>query len=185
MSARMRQYILDVASDLFSRQGINSTSVDKIVAQAQVAKVTLYKYFTSKELLIIEYLRDHNTKLWKRIEEIPRENNASADLQNFVNLLLDMMAEKDFRGFASINAAVEFPEIESIVHQTSKEFSRDLRTKLSDMATKAGLKNSDALAMQLQLIIEGASISDMSAGSKDTVRHAKDMAEILIQASNT
>jgi len=180
----MRQYILDVASDLFSRQGINSTSVDKIVAQAQIAKVTLYKYFTSKELLIIEYLRDHNAKLWKRIEEIPREKNASDDLQRFVNSLLEMIAEKDFRGFASINAGVEFPESESIVHQTSKEFSRDLKAKLAHMAKKAGLKNSDALAMQLQLIIEGASISDISGGSKGTIRHAKEMAKILIQSSN-
>lgn len=184
MSARMRQYILDVASDLFSRQGINSTSVDKIVAQAQIAKVTLYKYFTSKELLIIEYLRDHNTKLWKRIEEIPQQKNASADLQSFVNSLLDMMTEKDFRGFASINASVEFPETESIVHQTSKEFSRDLRAKLSHMAKKAELKNSEALAMQLQLIIEGASISATSEGSKGSIRHAKEMAKILILSSS-
>ena len=85
MSARMRQYILDTASDLFSRQGINATSVDKIVAQAQIAKATLYKYFTSKELLIVEYLRDHDAKLWKRLGEGRNQDDAIAELQTFVD----------------------------------------------------------------------------------------------------
>jgi AcrR family transcriptional regulator len=183
MSTRMRQYILDVAGDLFARQGINATSVDKIVAQAQIAKVTLYKYFTSKELLIVEYLKDYDAKLWKRMEGNSKQENALADLQEFINSLFDLIGDKNFKGFASINAAVEFPASESIVHQTSKEFSRNLRSKLSDMARKAGLKNSDTLAMQLQLIIEGTSISDISQGSSDTVKHAKEMARILIQSS--
>ena len=50
----MREYILEVASDLFLTQGINATSVDAIVAKADIAKVTLYKYFNSKEQLILE-----------------------------------------------------------------------------------------------------------------------------------
>lgn len=183
MSARMRQYILDVASDLFGRQGINATSVDKIVAQAQVAKVTLYKYFTSKELLIVEYLRDHDAKLWKRFTEPANHKDALAEFQDFVYSLLDLIGEKDFKGFASINAAVEFPVKDSIVHQTSKEFSRKLRTKLSEMAKNAGIKTSDALAMQLQLIIEGASISDATESRSNTVEHAKELARILIKSA--
>jgi AcrR family transcriptional regulator len=183
MSARMRQYILDTASDLFSRQGINATSVDKIVAQAQIAKATLYKYFTSKELLIVEYLRDHDAKLWRRLGEVRNQDDAIAELQTFVDSIFDLIGEEDFKGFASVNAAVEFPESQSVVHQASKEFSRNFRMKLADMAQKAALKNPDALAMKLQLIIEGASISDAANRSSDTVKHAKDMAMILIQSS--
>lgn len=183
MSTRMRQYILDVASDLFARQGINATSVDKIVAQAQVAKVTLYKYFTSKELLVVEYIRNQNAKLWNRVDASPKHEDAFLAFQAFVHSLLDMIGEKDFQGFASINASVEFPESDSIVNQTSKEFSRTLRDKLTELAEQAGIKNSDSLAMQLQLIIEGASISDPVHRSSNTVEHAKAMADILIKSS--
>jgi AcrR family transcriptional regulator len=70
MATPMRDYILSVASDLFSRQGINATSVDAIVAKADIAKVTLYKYFKSKEQLIIEYLREYDARLWARLTEI-------------------------------------------------------------------------------------------------------------------
>lgn len=183
MSTRMRQYILDVAGDMFARQGINATSVDKIVAQAQIAKVTLYKYFTSKEVLIVEYLRNHNAQLWSRLESSPKPDDAMVALQDYVHSVFDMIGEKEFKGFASINAAVEFPESDSIVNQTSKEFSRTLRSKLSELAENAGVKNPETLAMQLQLVIEGASISDPEHRSNHTVDHAKSMADILINSS--
>ena len=63
MATQMREHILGVASDLFSNRGINATSVDTIVAEAGIAKVTLYKYFKSKEQLILEYLKQYDEKL--------------------------------------------------------------------------------------------------------------------------
>ena len=56
MSA-LREKILHVASDLFHSRGINSTGVDTIVAVAGTTKMTLYKYFRSKEDLILEVLQ--------------------------------------------------------------------------------------------------------------------------------
>ena len=67
MSTHMREHILGVASEMFSTRGINATSVDTIVAEAGIAKVTLYKYFKSKEQLILEYLRRYDDRLWKKL----------------------------------------------------------------------------------------------------------------------
>ena len=52
----LRDKILATATNLFQTQGINSTGVDNIVAVAGTTKMTLYKYFRSKELLILEVL---------------------------------------------------------------------------------------------------------------------------------
>jgi AcrR family transcriptional regulator len=52
----LRDKILATATNLFQTQGINSTGVDNIVAAAGTTKMTLYKYFRSKELLILEVL---------------------------------------------------------------------------------------------------------------------------------
>ena len=52
----LREKILTTASHLFQTQGINSTGVDNIVAEAGTTKMTLYKYFRSKEVLILEVL---------------------------------------------------------------------------------------------------------------------------------
>lgn len=182
MSSRMREHILSVASDLFSSQGINATSVDKIVAKAQIAKVTLYNHFKTKEILIVEYLRDQDAKLWSKFGGKENADGGIAELHSFLNEIFDYIADKDFKGFASINAAVEFPESEHIVNQTSKELSKQLRTRLIELAEKAGFKNSEALAMQLQFIIEGASISNHKERNPETIEHAKAMTRILIDS---
>lgn len=184
MSSRMRDYILEAAGDLFSRQGFNSTSVDNIAAQAQVAKVTLYKYFKSKELLIIEYLREQNAKLWEKLAESPQQENARAELESMVLSLLEVIADKDFKGFASLNAGVEFPQLDNPVNQISQEFSRQLREQIAGLATRAGIKQAEALALQLALVIEGASITARNQQDSQSILHAQTLVKTLIKSAN-
>ena len=52
----IRERILETATRLFFQHGIQAVGVDRIVAEARIAKMTLYNYFASKDDLIIEYL---------------------------------------------------------------------------------------------------------------------------------
>ncbi len=52
-----RERILDAACDLFYSRGIRCVTVDDIAAAAQTNKMTLYRHFASKDLLVAEYLR--------------------------------------------------------------------------------------------------------------------------------
>ncbi len=61
MSARDR--ILQTAHDLFYRDGIRATGIDRIIAEAQVTKVTFYRHFPSKNALVGAYL-DYRHALW-------------------------------------------------------------------------------------------------------------------------
>ena len=45
-----KQIILDIATRLFSRYGYNKTSLDEVASEAQIAKGTVYYYFSSKEI---------------------------------------------------------------------------------------------------------------------------------------
>lgn len=49
-----KEDIINTALDLFNQIGYNATGVDKIIAESNVAKMTFYKYFPSKESLIME-----------------------------------------------------------------------------------------------------------------------------------
>src|ERR1700694_1500349 len=51
-----RERILETAYELFSRHGIQAVGVDTIVAEAHVAKMTLYRYFPSKQDLVLAFL---------------------------------------------------------------------------------------------------------------------------------
>jgi AcrR family transcriptional regulator len=183
MATKMRQYILDVASELFLTQGINATTVDTIAAKADIAKVTLYVYYKSKEHLILEYLKDYDAKLWNMLSKGEQHQDAKVQLTNVVSNLLDLIGDPNFKGFAFINAVVEFPQTDSAVHQSSLEISRNLRSQLAKLAQSAGKKNADVLAFQLQMVIEGASVSNDAQLKTEAIQHAKSMAKILIEST--
>lgn len=184
MATQMREYILGVASDLFSSQGINATSVDTIVAKADIAKVTLYKYFKSKEQLILEYLREYDERLWKKLSEVTaHEGDAASKLTALVDAMLDWIGDPEFKGFAFINASVEFPQTENAVHQSSLEFAQTLRNNIGALANEAGIKNADTLALQLTLVVEGAAITERTQRGSGAVEHAKAMAKVLINST--
>ena len=48
--------ILEVARELFCRDGIHATGIDRILAEANASKMTLYSRFGSKEALLREVL---------------------------------------------------------------------------------------------------------------------------------
>ena len=52
-----RQRILDAAAELFYRQGINATGVERLATESSVSKRTLYQHFPSKMAVVEEYLR--------------------------------------------------------------------------------------------------------------------------------
>lgn len=60
----MNEKILATATILFESRGIQASGIDAIIAEAGIAKATLYKYFPSKNLLITAYLRDKSDKFY-------------------------------------------------------------------------------------------------------------------------
>src|ERR1700751_3397013 len=52
-----RQRILDAAAELFYREGINATGVERLAIESSVSKRTLYQHFPSKTAVVEAYLR--------------------------------------------------------------------------------------------------------------------------------
>ncbi|HBX23111.1 MAG TPA: TetR/AcrR family transcriptional regulator [Desulfotomaculum sp.] len=55
---RTRKAIIGTALTLFARQGFDSTSMEQIAQEADIAKATLYNYFPNKEAIISGYMRE-------------------------------------------------------------------------------------------------------------------------------
>lgn len=53
-AARTRQQIADVAVTAFIEQGYDETTMEQIAEAAEIGTSTLYRYFPSKELLLLE-----------------------------------------------------------------------------------------------------------------------------------
>jgi AcrR family transcriptional regulator len=181
----LKSKILEVATDLFQTRGINSTGVDTIVAVAGTTKMTLYKYFTSKENLILEVLekghQDFQGWLSDRLNSSAKK--PSDKLQKLFEFIEEWVTSPNFRGMGFIKASAEFPNEESVIHQLSSEQSHQFRQYISSLAAEANIQDADGLALQLSLIFEGAVQAEQMKRGSGAMKYAKKAAKILIDGA--
>jgi len=185
MAKNLQQRILDSASELFYSQGIKATGVEAIVKHAGTNKMTLYKYFPSKEELVIAFLRQRDSEFtsWF-IERINHKAEHPRDkLLAIFDVIDEWMAIPAFRGCAFINAVAEFPLEASPVHQLSAEFYANFKAYIARLAAECKVAAPDDLAMQMTLLVEGAIVSEQIQRHSGATRHARQAASILINSS--
>jgi AcrR family transcriptional regulator len=155
-----RDRILATACDLFYREGIRAVGVDRIIAEAGVAKASLYANFSSKDDLIVAYLaclRD----LWQA--EVDAELAGIDDpidgIRRLFELVGDDFDDSAFRGCPFGNAAAEFPDRSHPSRRVTDAYRSWLRQRLAGLAGAAGLGDPPAVATALVLVYDGACVS--------------------------
>ncbi|BCG64071.1 MAG: hypothetical protein methR_P1837 [Methyloprofundus sp.] len=185
MSRDLHEQILLAASELFYSKGIRATGVDAIAKAAKTTKMTLYRYFPSKDALIVAFLRqrDANFRTWFVNQVESNADNPKDRLVVLFDVIYEWMDNPEFRGCAFINASAEFPAEGNPVHQVSAEFYDKFRGYVADLATQCGAKDPGSLAFQLSLLVEGAIVSEQMQKNCGSAEQAKQAAIILIAAS--
>ena len=185
MASPLREKILNVATDLFQTRGINSTGVDTIVAVAGTTKMTLYKYFKSKEDLILEVLQQGHQEFqsWLKDSLNKTSKQPAEKLQKLFDCVEEWITSPEFRGMAFIKASAEFPNEESPVHKLSADHSKEFRIYIAKLAEEAGVIDTEGLALQLSLLIEGAMQAEQMKRGSGAVKYAKKAAKILIDSA--
>lgn len=180
----LREKILSTASHLFQTQGINSTGVDNIVAVAGTTKMTLYKYFRSKEALILEVLEKNQQDFQTWLDSKLAGSKKSSDkIQQLFDYIEEWVSSPAFIGVGFIKASAEFPNEQDPIHQLSSQQSREFRQFISKLATEASIKDVDGLALQLSLLFEGAVQAEQMNRGSGAVKYAKKAAKILINGA--
>ncbi len=185
MSLNLQERILQAAAELFYSQGIRATGVDAIVKAANTTKMSLYKYFSSKDDLILAFLRkrDEDFRVWFVEQVNNKADTPETKLLAIFDVIDEWMAIPEFRGCAFINAAAEFPLEGNPVHQVSAEFYDKFRGYMTGLAKECGSTSPEVLALQLSLLIEGAIVSEQMKRHSGSAVLAKQAAVILINAS--
>ncbi|MDD1638133.1 MAG: TetR family transcriptional regulator [Methylococcaceae bacterium] len=147
--------------------------------------MSLYKYFPSKDDLIVAFLRkrDEDFRIWFVGQVNAKAENPKDKLLAVFDVLSEWMDIPEFRGCAFINAAAEFPLEGNPVHQVSAEFYDKFRTYIADLAGQCGSKFPECLALQLSLLIEGAIVSEQMKRHSGAAEQAKQAAIMLIEGS--
>ena len=107
-----RQRILETADRLFYQDGVRAVGVDRIIAEAGVAKMSLYKHFPSKDDLILAALkhREESVLEFFRVALERHGKKIKDPLRAFFAALKDLVEAPEFRGCPFQNAAVELAD---------------------------------------------------------------------------
>jgi AcrR family transcriptional regulator len=177
-----RERILAAARDLFYRHGIHAVGVDAIAEAAATNKMTLYRHFASKDLLIAECLRRVATEADAAWEENAKAHagDPKAQLLGWLRHLGEFKLNLAERGCAFINAAAELPEKDHPARRVIEEHKRLHREKIIALCCEAGLSDPELLADELFLLCEGARVSVQSVGREGPAKRLVDMLQGLI-----
>ncbi len=179
-----KEKLLEAASRRFYADGIAATGIDAITAEAQVAKMSLYNNFSSKDELVVAYLnRRHAEWLGLLEERTQRAESAVERVLAVFDAYLDhaeLAFAHGFRGCGLLNGAAELP-----VGHPGREavcaHKDEVRRILIERCAAAGVPDSEELGEHLFLLVEGGVVSAGVEGSPDRLQRARGLAQWLTE----
>lgn len=173
-----RRRIVETAERLFYAEGVRAVGIDRIIAEAEVAKMTLYNHFPSKDDLILAVLEFREAQVdemfAKAIERHLRKGLNK--LEAFFAALKDWFKSPGFRGCSFINARVELADPNHPASKFSACHKERFHGMLSEIITEtAGANAAASLAAPIALMVEGAivmAVMEQSAKPADVAREA-------------
>ena len=123
-NAPARERILLTAHELFYREGIRATGIDRLILEAGVTKVTFYRHFPSKNDLICAFL-EHRHRRWMDwfVDAVVRHGGGVDALSG---ALAEWFHDPGFRGCAFINSVGELGGVMPEVLEISRRHKEDL-----------------------------------------------------------
>lgn len=174
--------ILDAAYDLFSTRGVRDVGIDEVIAQAGVAKATLYRHFSSKDELVAAFLERRSeqwTRGWVETESRARGATPEEQLLAIFDLFDGWFRSNAFEGCSFINVLLEMGSRHS-AGKACIQHLEDIRSIVIERAESAGLADPIAFAHSWHILMKGSIIAAAEGDTQAALR-AKEMGRLLIQ----
>jgi AcrR family transcriptional regulator len=146
-----RDRILSVAGPLFYREGYRAIGVDRVIAEANVAKATFYRHFPSKDDLIVAWLQRAESGM---VAHMPAAETPTA-LSDFIMATLATARSSACMGCTFQGSAAEFGQTSHPIHAAARAVKDRNIADLEIRAQAEGLVNPAAVAAEVFLVIEG------------------------------
>ncbi|HEX3614943.1 MAG TPA: TetR/AcrR family transcriptional regulator [Solirubrobacteraceae bacterium] len=178
-----RERLLEAARELFYAEGVHTVGVDRVIERAGVAKASLYSAFGSKEGLVSAYLEEYHDRVIgrRRAAADSEPDPVRAILAVFDSLARDYQ-RPDYNGCAFSGARAEEPA-GGPVDAAARAYRAEMRDIFRELCIKAGTREPDLLAWQLQLIYSGGAESAKIERNAEVAAAQRAAAETLLRAA--
>jgi AcrR family transcriptional regulator len=181
----VRDRILNTARELFYREGARAVGVDTVVSHSGVAKTSLYRWFPSKDALIVAVLEQEAKDRWsgwdytaERAAKDPREQLRAqfAGIARFVS-------SPKYRGCPFMNVTVEFADPQHPARTVARGVMEELHTRIRALVDQLNVEAPEELTAQLVMLVDGAFSSAQCLGREGPQRLLVTAADALIDAA--
>lgn len=149
-----RRRLLDTATRLFYAEGIRGVGIDRIIAEAGVAKATFYAHFPSKDDLVVAYITEQDRLNREAVAALPR-GSPRQRLPAILGRIGTAAVAGDYRGCPFLNAAAEYTDPMSPVRRAIDVRRVWYHGLLRDLLTSAGDPTASTTASLLVALSDG------------------------------
>ncbi|HHX4059755.1 MAG: TetR/AcrR family transcriptional regulator [Burkholderia contaminans] len=177
-----RERILQTAAELFYREGTRAVGVDLIVAQAGVAKTSLYRHFATKDDLIEAFLLREDADFWAHWDAVAAQYRRTPreELDAQLQWIGERIARPGYRGCPQINIAAEYADGNHPARKVAVAHKQELRRRLAELAGAIGVDEPETFALRLATVIDGALSSGQALHAHGPVAFLQEFAQLLL-----
>jgi len=160
--AGARDRLIAAAERLFYAEGIHAVGVDRLCAEAEVSKRSLYQHFSGKDDVVTAMVQARAQEFGGRLTE---ESRSPRERVLAVFEELDRGAEApEFHGCPFVGAVTELKDRDHPAARIAREQKVLLTGYFRAALSEGGARDADLLAPQLTLLFDGASAHAMMQG---------------------
>jgi len=181
---KCKEHLVNTATELFARNGFHATGIDTVTKEADVARMSLYNNFASKDDLIDAVLdKQHElTEAW--LQSIV---DGPGDAQSRFNAMFDDLGTRwnseTYFGCPFINAAAEFSCPEHPIHKTAKRHKERMAGVLKELLEQMNVTDPASTAAQLMLVLDGAAVRAQVLRDAEAHEIARSAANAIVSAA--
>lgn len=157
--------------------------MDAIIDAADVAKMTLYRNFHSKQELAVAFLalrEERWLKGWLQAETQARAASPAGRLLAIFDVFTEWFERDEFEGCPFIASLLEFEQRGDPVRQACVEHLAGIRGYVCELATAAGVLEPERFAAQWHILMKGAIVS-AHEGDLDAAMKARELGLLLLE----
>lgn len=170
-----RQHILETAYGLFKRDGFHATGIDRIIAEADVAKMTMYRHFPSKDGLIVEVLDWRMERFEHQLDQLAEAGGTpEAKIEKIFDWYGSWFQSPDFHGCLFAHALAEYGDPTHAVFKAATDQKNSLRRRIREIVGDAlPQERAEGVATVLLMLIEGATLLAQMGQGETAIRDAR------------
>jgi AcrR family transcriptional regulator len=166
-----RDRLIAAAERLFYAEGIHAVGVDRLCAEAEVSKRSLYQHFTGKDEVVTVMLQAKAAETLAHLA--PSDTPPRRRILSIFEQLDQAADSSDFHGCPFVSAATELKDPDHPAVQVARAEKLALTRYFADALREGGVRHPDAVGLQLTLLFDGASAyAVVHGGSTPATRQA-------------